>query len=124
VDLDWQPQYPAAFNFDLQLTVAASRPSDYLAGFSNTSYHLVHLAAPGDSIWSTLPNGQFGYLSGTSMAAPFVSGAAAVLMSARPDFTPHLIKKALLKGVDVRSYRVQSSGRLNLKRSLEILLTW
>jgi len=124
LDLDWQPQYPAAFNFPLQLTVAASRPSDFLAGFSNTSFRLVHIAAPGDDIWSTLPNHQFGFLSGTSMAAPFVSGAAAVLMSARPDLLPAQIRRAILLGVDLRSYRVQTSGRLNLRKSLESMSNW
>jgi subtilisin family serine protease len=121
-DLDWQPEYPAAFNFPLQITVAASRPSDFLASFSNTSYKFVHIGAPGDTIWSSMPNDEFGYLSGTSMAAPFVTGAAAILMSARPDLPSSVIKEAILKGVDTKSYRVQSSGRLNLRKSLEFLL--
>lgn len=123
VDLDLQPQYPAAFNFPLQITVAATRPSDYLAGFSNTSFRLVHIAAPGDGIWSTLPNNQYGFLTGTSMAAPFVSGAAAVLMSARPDLPPTQIRQAILSGVDAKTYRVQTSGRLNLKKSLDLILS-
>lgn len=122
-DLDWSPQYPATFNFPLQITVAATRPSDHLAGFSNTSFRIVHLGAPGDGIWSTLPSGQFGYLSGTSMAAPFVSGAAAVLLSARPDLSPQIIRQAILVGVDPRDYRVQTTGRLNLRRSLDHILS-
>jgi len=122
-DLDLQPQYPAAFNFPLQITVAATRPSDFLAGFSNTSFRLVHIAAPGEGIWSTLPNNQYGFLSGTSMAAPFVSGAAAVLMSARPDLSPTQIRHAILDGVDIKTYRVLTSGRLNLRKSLDLTLS-
>lgn len=118
LDLDWQPQYPAAFNLPLQITVAATRASDFLAAFSNTSYQVVHLGAPGDSIWSTLPGGQFGYMTGTSMAAPFVSGAAALLWSKFPSATAAQIRTAILAGVDSKSYRVQTSGRLNIERSL------
>jgi subtilisin family serine protease len=118
VDLDNTPEYPAAFGLPAQLTIGATRSSDRLAGFSNTSYHFVHLAAPGESIYSTVPGG-YQYLSGTSMATPFVSGAAALLWSVRPTATVMQIKEALMNSVDVRDYRVMTRGRLNVRKALD-----
>jgi subtilisin family serine protease len=57
-------------------------------------------------------------MSGTSMAAPFVSGAAAVLFSVRPQATPQQVKQALLKSVDLGPYKVISQGRLNLGKAV------
>ena len=118
VDLDLTPEFPAAFSLDAQLTVGATRSTDRLAGFSNTSFNLVNLAAPGDSIYSTVPGG-YKYLSGTSMATPFVSGAAALLLSAKPQATVGQLKAALMNSVDVKDYRVMTRGRLNVRKALE-----
>jgi len=118
LNLDYYPDYPAAFETPTQLTVGALKPSGYLAGFSNTSYRFVHLAAPGDSIYSTIPGDQFGSMNGTSMAAPFVAGAAAVLRSHRPSATALQVRQAILESVDKGNYRVQSQGTLNLRKAL------
>jgi subtilisin family serine protease len=118
VDLDAYPEYPAAYQLNNQITVAASTITDRTAGFSNTSFNLVHLVAPGAYIYSTLPNQSAGTMSGTSMAAPFVSGAAAVLFSVRPQATPQQVKQALLKSVDLGPYKVISQGRLNLGKAV------
>ena len=119
-NLDITPEFPAAFQFENQITVAASMASDRLADYSNTSFTAVHLAAPGDQIFSTIPSGG-GSLSGTSMATPFVTGAVAVLWSARPNATHLQVKQALLNSVDVRSYRVATRGRLNLRKAIDEL---
>jgi len=134
-DLDISPSYPAAYEIPNQITVAASQPNDFLAGFSNTSYRSVHLGAPGYSVLSTIPfrpdrpvtdgisGNQVGYdcYSGTSMATPVVSAAAALLWSAAPLATVQQVKEALIEGTDPRNYRVQSSGRLNVVKALEVL---
>lgn len=123
-DLDLNPTYPAAFSIDNQITVGASNMNDYMTSFSNSSFNLVHLSAPGDNIYSTTPNDSYNFLKGTSMAAPFVTGAVAILMSAVPTATPAQIKEALINSVDVtpnHEFRVVSRGRLNIEKALSYL---
>lgn len=119
-DIDVKPTYPAAFNLRGQITVAASTESDFMAGWSNVGFNLVHIAAPGSGILSTVPGGT-AYFDGTSMAAPFVSGAAAVLWSARPQATAYQIRQALLDGAESypnKEFKVLTRGRLNIERAL------
>jgi len=123
-DIDHFPDYPAAFNTPNQLTVAASTSLDFMASWSNNGFNLVHLAAPGSDIYSTVPGNRMEYLSGTSMAAPFVTGAAALLWSDRPQASASDIKTALLRSVDVtpnHEFKVQTMGRMNVRKALEEL---
>lgn len=84
-------RFPAAFNYDKIISVASCTTEDEIA--SNSSHgSWVDLAAPGVGIYSTLPNNQYGKMSGTSMAAPFVTGTAALLLSLHPYFSPTDIK--------------------------------
>lgn len=119
VDLEQLPEYPAAFVIPNQITVGASTARDYTAGFSNFSYRLVHLFAPGASILSTYPGNRVASLSGTSMAAPFVAGAAALLMSAHPTASVSQIRSALLDSVDAGPFAATTRGRLNIPRALD-----
>jgi thermitase len=74
------PQYPAEYNE--VLAVGATDSSDNIASFSNRG-SWVDVGAPGVSIYSAYPGGQFAWWDGTSFAAPFVSGAAALVISSR-----------------------------------------
>lgn len=71
-----EPLYPAAY--PNSVSVVATDRSDKVAGFSNYG-RSVDVAAPGVGLLSTLPDGKYGYLSGTSMAAPYVSALAGLL---------------------------------------------
>ena len=82
-DADSTQHFPAAENVKGLIAVSASNSQDRLAGFS-TRGSWVNVAAPGESILSTVPNGQFGTWSGTSMAAPIVAGEAALVRAAFP----------------------------------------
>lgn len=123
-DIDVYPEYPASFNFANQITVAASSISDFMTSWSNSGFNLVHVAAPGESILSTTPGNSTAYMDGTSMAAPFVSGAAALLWSARPQATAQQIKTALLRSVDVtpgHEFKVNTRGRINVEKALSVI---
>lgn len=118
-DLDQFPAFPAAFTLDSQITVGASNEQDLLASYSNYSHNRVQLIAPGSRILSTIPSGQTASLSGTSMAAPIVSGAAALLWSRFPSAHASQIKSALLKSSEsTRPSLTVDYGRLNIKKAL------
>jgi subtilisin family serine protease len=119
---DQTPLYPASYNAlsDNVLSVAATTRSDTLASFSNFGADSVDLAAPGASVLSTAPNGGYRTMSGTSMAAPHVAGAAALLLAAFPSLTLPQLKARLLAGTDplaALSGKV-ATGRLNVARAM------
>lgn len=70
------------------------------ANFSNYNGKMVDVFAPGQEIYSAVPDGKYEYFPGTSMASPMVAGAAAVLWAYMPNLTPVQIKEALVKTVN------------------------
>ena len=121
-DSDVQPMYPAAFDLDNIVSVAASDHDDTLASFSNYGATSVDIAAPGVDILSTVPGGTAVY-QGTSMAAPHVAGAAALLLSLYPAATYPWIRDALLSTVTpvpALSGLVTSGGRLNVAGAVAV----
>lgn len=118
---DATPFYPASYNSPSVISVAASDGLDNRANFSDYGATSVDLAAPGVSILSTLPTG-YGYLSGTSMAAPHVTGAIALLSAYRPDLSMESLKASILNNVDtLRAWRglVKTGGRLNIYKAMK-----
>jgi len=78
---DLTPSYPASYTNDNVISVASTTSSGALSSFSNYGATSVDIAAPGSSILSSYLNDSYAYLSGTSMAAPQVSGVALLAQS-------------------------------------------
>lgn len=78
-DITYRQLYPACCDVSNVITVANLLWNGRLDVSSNYSARFVDVAAPGMAIYSTLPSNQYGYMSGTSMAAPMVSGVAALI---------------------------------------------
>lgn len=120
------PYYPASYGLDNIISVASVNKQNELADSSNYG-KIVHVAAPGIMIISTLPDNRFGIMSGTSQATAFVTGAAALLASQFDDPRKHYqeVRQALiygskpLKGND--SHNLVSGGILNIPKALEYL---
>ncbi len=124
VNVDNSTIYPAASTLDNVITVGASTATDQPASWSGYGATSVDIFAPGEYIISTVPGG-YAIYSGTSMAAPMVSGAAALLWAATPEATVAEVKGALLSRSDgpndgVTAFRdlAVSDGRLNVDRSI------
>ncbi len=120
-NLDQKPSYPASYALANLLSVAAIAPNGNKASFSNHGVRSVHLAAPGVDIASTVPNksgaSAYAYMSGTSMAAPHVSGAAALYASLNPCASAAQIREALLRAAvrdPLLTGWVQESRRLDV----------
>ena len=92
------------------------------SSFSNYGEDTVSIYAPGGSIYSTLPNETYGYKSGTSMAAPHVTGVAALLLSAEPTLTAAELKEIILNNADTITISTpdgnQSVKKLNAYQAL------
>lgn len=126
VDADRSPSlrsYPASFSLPNIISVASARSSGIMSYFSNYGFTHVHIAAPGDPIYSTVKGGS-NAMSGTSMASPVVAGVAALLWSAKPQATYEQIRTAILRSVvsiNGFQYAVSSRGHINARRALEEL---
>jgi subtilisin family serine protease len=120
-DNEQTPTYPASYASDAIVAVAATDRNDVRASFSNYGRASVDLGAPGASIYSTFPGNAYLSLSGTSMATPHVSGAAALVAAHMPDATLYGLKALLLRSVDPNASlaaRTSTGGRLNVAGAL------
>jgi hypothetical protein len=110
--------YPANYEEPNVLSVAATDNRDRLAEFSNYGTSRVDLAAPGVGIYSTLPGNHYGAESGTSMATPHVTGAAALLLSRSPNLSVNELRSKILESADhlngLKSKIGNNGARLNL----------
>jgi serine protease len=124
---DLDPFYPAGYNVDNVISVAATDSSDQLAWFSNYGTKSVDLAAPGVNIYSTFPTHvtpamqqegfgpNYGTISGTSMATPHVTGVVALVRSLHPAWSYQQVIDQVLGTVDVvdGAAKTITGGRLN-----------
>lgn len=139
---DSVPHFPSSFDSPNVIAVAASTLSNSVATpFSNFGGKSVHLLAPGANILSTTPRGYTGgglvtayteadgstysNFNGTSMAAPHVSGAAALACAVNSGISLQKLRASILSGVDVNSSFfgvVTTRGRLNVNQTIQFAL--
>lgn len=111
-DIDINPNYPTKYFTDEDnaitgeatnwITVGATSwkvGDQLLANFSNYGYKTVDVFAPGVEIYSTMPNNKYKNQQGTSMAAPVVSGLAAIIRSYYPELTAQEVKDIIMNSV-------------------------
>ena len=125
-DNDSFSHYPASYDIDNIIAVAAIDRDDALARFSNYGGTSVDIAAPGVDILSAFPMNNYDSRSGTSMATPHLSAACALLMQQHPTATPTQIKAAILNTATptpALTGKCVSDGRLNLSAALEAIPT-
>jgi hypothetical protein len=122
---DLEPRYPCNYDLPNEICVAASNNRDELPSWASYGPHTVDLAAPGAGIYSTLRREgkaeNYGYLSGSSMAAAQVSGAAALILSAQPSLTAEQLKADIVNNIDKLPSlqgKVISGGRLDVCKAL------
>jgi subtilisin family serine protease len=128
-DTDKAPAYPASYDHDIIISVAALDNRDQLGGFSNWGRRTVDLGAPGVAVYSTTVGGQYndkvidvgGFEAtwdGTSMATPHVAGAAALYWSAHPEKSWQDVKAAILNSVHkipALNNKSTSGGKLDVR---------
>lgn len=129
-DNDLSPCYPASYNLENIIAVAASDQNDMLASFSNYGVISVDVSAPGVDICSTITGYNSGTIysctySGTSMAAPHVSGLTALLWAYYPHFSVAQIKQMVESYTDPMASpyntMTRTGGRVNAWKSLSAL---
>ncbi len=126
LDNDTNAVYPANYPLPNVISVAATTRSDSLASFSDYGRRSVHIGAPGEDILSTTPNNTYTALSGTSMAAPHVSGVAALLKAHDPSRDWRAIRNLILAGGDtipalantITGKRLNAHGALTCSNSI------
>lgn len=120
-DNDKRPHYPSNYNLPNVISVAALDRNDELASFSNRGVKTVHVAAPGKDILSTWLDGSFREASGTSMATPYVSGVAGLILAKNPNISVEKLREKILSSVDKLDSlegKIESGGRINAAKAV------
>ncbi|MFA9464022.1 MAG: S8 family serine peptidase [Velocimicrobium sp.] len=120
-NLDISPVYPAAYENDNIISVASMDSKGILSVFTNYGEDAVDVAAPGEHIISTFPENQYIPTNGTSMAAAFVSGEAALLSSLDSEYRSSIIKQRILESSDKLSSlmgKVRDGNKINCNNSV------
>ena len=113
--------YPANSPVANVINVSASGNSDSKPSWSNFGTNKVHLASPGENIYSTLPNNKYGNLSGTSMATPLVAGMVALLKSQDRNLSGLEARSVLQATGDQVAIETACKCRINAPKALEAI---
>lgn len=131
-DNDQVDTYPADYDVSNVISVAASNRFDIKADFSNYGAHTVHVAAPGEEIFSTVLDNKYDTWDGTSMATPFVSGLAALIKMKYPEYDYKKIRNLIISsgtpldsfkdltisGRRIRAFDINGQGALSCKEQV------
>jgi hypothetical protein len=120
-DNDTRPHYPSAYDSENIIAVGASNRRDQLVFWSDYGLNTVDVAAPGAAILSTYLSNAYQTEDGTSMAAPYVAGLAALLKSSNSNLNWQEIKNRILNNGDRKSAmegKVLSGSRMNAYKAL------
>jgi len=124
-NLDYKPVYPACYNLNNVISVGNMRDTGSLLYSSNYSAKYVDVAAPGTEIWSTVTRNRYEYMDGTSMAAPFVTGIAALMHSYQSSLTASDIQQILVstcKASSALTDKITSGGCVDAYKALKLLI--
>ncbi|MCE9685729.1 S8 family serine peptidase [Shewanella sp. AS16] len=123
VDNDANPHYPSSYDSDAVMSIASTDRNDNMSSFSQWGLTSVDMGAPGTAILSTTPGNTYSTYSGTSMATPHMTGAAALVWSINPDLSPLEMKQLLMDSGDANAAltgKTVAGTRLNLAKALEL----
>lgn len=125
-DNDTDPWFPASFDMPNVISVANTNHKGELNAYSNYGATSVDVAAPGSNCLSTYPTDDYVWLSGTSMAAPYVTGLAVLLKSVSPTLTPAQMKTLIMstgEALPALAGKTVSGKRINAYNALSQLLS-
>ena len=125
-----QTFYPASFDLDNIISVAATDQNDNLSSFSNYDSTSIDVGAPGTNIYSTITatddgsDNIYGYSAGTSMATAYVSGLVALIEGYNPSLASSEVKNVILNSGDSLTSllnKTVSGKRINVQKTLETI---
>ncbi|MGE0761986.1 MAG: S8 family peptidase [Bdellovibrionales bacterium] len=125
---DIKPYYPANYDLSHILSVTAHNPKRQLLETSNFGANNVDLSAPGEHIWSTMPGGGYGLMTGTSQATALATGVAALTLSQNfflktpEEVIQHLILTGALE--PAQQGKTRQARRLDAQRALYVFDSW
>ena len=120
INIDATPMYPASYDLENIISVGAIDNQGNVPVYSNYGKKAVDVLAPGDAILGQFPGNMYYATNGTSAAAPFVAGEAALIYSKNPRMRSGSVKRCIMKNVvkDSRYSRVKSGGRIDVYRAV------
>lgn len=120
-DIDQEQVFPASFALQNIIVVSSLNKEGHLSSFSNYGLNTVDVAAPGEEIISTVPGDEYITCSGTSLAAAFISGEAALILSNNPQYSLIALKEQIISSSEHYSTlldKVIDGNKLNAENAL------